>query len=155
MDNKNFKMDIIFEFKEVCCRYEEIYGKMLNIVSKEEFEKLILDLNKLFEFCVKYDIVEIIKYLYEYKNVSYNEKILNIVSSEDCSSDLGSMETIVPINDSMIYGKSKGTHAGHFNQSIAYLVNIRKYSKREFIKGIGGIYSLLPRYLLDNSLQIV
>jgi len=88
-------------------------------------------------------------------NVSYNEKILDAYSVDDpIQTQLNSVaaSNMVMSNDNVrVSDKEIGNYGAVFNPCIKYLSRMRKYSKRNFVKGVGGFYSLNPRYLSNIS----
>jgi hypothetical protein len=152
-------MEHIEQFKNIFPEYAKTYEKIMSILNVDKsdsvtkFNELIADADKLFEFAINNEILEIVVFLYGYKNHAYDEKLLKLFSifEDDCEKlDIGRV---------VKYGKDivakKGSNAQHFNPCIEYLDRMKKYSKRSIIKGSGCKYSLNPKYLYNENEQLV
>ena len=146
----------IDEFKTLFPNFNEIFSKLKSLLNNDELEinNLIKDPEKLFIFAFTNNLLEIVIFLYQYQSIPYNEKLLTVHSVDDPKS--GSIDKS-PILDSTVVmsddniktsNKDGGSYGGSFNPCIAYLYKMRKYSARTFIKGVGGIYTINPKYIL-------
>src|SRR5437868_7546270 len=96
-------------FKQVFSNHQKIYDKIIKILDIDktnnysELTKLFNDPDKLFMFAFTNGIVEIVIFLYQYMNISYNEKILNMYSVDDPvqSQQMVSANNVVMSNDNV------------------------------------------------------
>jgi len=152
-------MQDLEQFKKVYQDYPMTYEKIIKILEIDKtndhskfFNDLMSDSNKLFEFSINNDIPEIVIFLYEYKNVSYNEKLLNPFSIINDERNELEIEKIIKRGEDKT--KINGAKTGHLNRSVQYLDRMKKYSIRTFVKGLGGTYSLNPKYLSNENDQL-
>ena len=153
----------IDEFKTIFPNFNEVFSKLKNLLNNDDakINNLIIDPDKLFVFAFNNNLLEIVIFLYQYQSIPYNEKLLTAHSIGDPT--IGTViptpildSTIVLSNDNVIISnKDIGSYGGSLNSCIAYLHKMRKYSTRTFIKGVGGIYTISPKYILmphDNQI---
>ena len=112
-------------------RVESIRLYMIENEIIDEFDTITNDTIKLFNFSVKYGIFDIVKFLYEKKNVEYDYDILLDYGSIIKSATPGPTDTVAMTGSSntsvnvQIWDKFSKNR----NYCINYLVNMKKYSK--------------------------
>ena len=111
------------------------YNQIIDYITKynlmDEFNFSCVDANKLFEFSLKYGIYKLIKYLYQIKKVTYS---LNLITEYNkIIESTGDNEKVSIISDN---GANNGIRislvdkfSSQRNKCLAYLYNMRKYSK--------------------------
>lgn len=148
----------INDFKVVFPNYQDVFDKMCYILDINEptdpkLQKLLNNENELFEFALKNGLLEIVIFLYEYRNISYDDKLLNYHMTDGPESRaVGQIHQVVLSNDNIkVSERDSGSYGAYFNPCISYLVRMRKFSKRRFEKGKGSVYQLNPLHLADMS----
>ncbi len=129
----------------------EIYERILDYIKENKIYDQCINLKneeQLFEFSVNYGILEFVKFLYEYKNITYNYNILtryciNIISQEyndnkiSLTTSSGNIGLTSPLLDK---------YSSNRLSCIHYLINMKKYSKMTS-KDKNFYYTFNPKYL--------
>lgn len=128
--------------------YETIQEYIINNKLADEFDSLKTNYDKLFEFAIKYGILEIVKYLYEDKNIIYNMKIITSFDTKITTQDLA--PDSVPISNgngnSGLNMQLWDKFSIKRNECIKYLFDMRK--KSVLINNNGQFfYKLNTKYL--------
>ena len=117
-------------------RINEIYGYIVDNELVDKFERIKNNKQELFNFAVKYGIVEIVKFLYERINIEYNLEVITGFNSTLESGKNGS--SVSSSNVPITTGSSNDTihiqvwdkFSKNRNICINYLINMIKYSKQ-------------------------
>ncbi|MCJ7636416.1 MAG: hypothetical protein MUO21_02910 [Nitrososphaeraceae archaeon] len=131
-------MSIIENFTEIYGQQcvNEIYDFMIENELLVEFEKIKNSKNDLFEFGVKYGIIEIVRFLYEQINVEYDHNvILGFDTTLNSSTETtNSMVTSQPITTGSSNNKLTIQVLDKFSKNrnicINYLIRMKRYSKQ-------------------------
>jgi hypothetical protein len=133
-------------------KYEEIYQFLYQNDLIDQFLSIIDDLNLLFDFSLHYGILSLLQFLYQYKNVSYNYKILEkYVKSinQNINFDDPNLIPIIssPNENSRVNYQILDKFSIKRNLCIEYLIYMKKFSKMNYINN-NYIYKYNKKY--DN-----
>ena len=142
---------MIDEFIEIygLDRYNKLVDYIVENNLVEEFNKAYMDKDKLFEFAVKYGMLDIVTFLYEYIRVSYNFNIVTGHNNKIAEKELD--PNAVPIN-ALTDGSCglnisfQDRYSKRRNECLRYLINIRSKSKMSFSNG-NFFYRLSDKYV--------
>lgn len=124
----------IFEY----LKQNEIYDECLNLKNVEQ----------LFEFSVKYGILEFVKFLYEHKNVTYNYNIITRYCHviESSSSDANMIKVTASSGNEGMNIQLLDKYGFHRQSCLSYLIGMKKYSKLT-TRNKNFYYTFNPKYL--------
>ena|SRR5579885_2518956 len=127
-------MNIIDEFINI--KGIEIFNQIKQYMKdydlEKEFEKISHDNEKLLEFSIENGIIELVKFLYEYKNLSYNFNLvikhINFIREREIIAN----ENPILCNysgNSGIRIRAEDKFSVERDKCIKYLIEMRKHSK--------------------------
>jgi hypothetical protein len=128
-----------------------IYSYMIENDILNEFEKIIDKPTELFNFAVRYGIIEIVRYLYEQQNIEYDHDLIlgfNTTLKSDVSTNQSTINQPVTTgssNDSLklqIIDKFSRNR----NICIKYLIDMKRYSSHR-CNNKRFYYRFNPKYI--------